>query len=152
MLLWVGVGLASNTGDKIMSTTTIYNAENIQVSGEIGDVYVLQFTQNGQPVKLADHAELYIGWARDVETRVACHRTGIKGKGAAITAAAVQNGFDLEVVLVIKGVDRYFERALKNRKSHSAVLAAFVRNPAQFVQDYAQKALRLAAENTEVYA
>ena len=152
MLLWVGVGLASNTGDKIMFAATTYNAENIQVSGEIGDVYVLRFTQNGQPVKLADHAELYVGWARDVEARVSCHRTGIKGKGAAITAAAIQNGFELEVVLVIKGVDRYFERAIKNRKSHADALAAFFRNPAQFVQDYAEKALRLAAENTEVYA
>jgi predicted GIY-YIG superfamily endonuclease len=132
--------------------TINFAAENIQVAGEAGSVYVLQFTKNGQPVKLADHAELYIGWARDVEARVSCHRTGIKGKGAAITAAAVQQGFELEVLLVIEGVDRYFERALKNRKSHASVLAAFRRDPVAFVQEYAQKALRLAAENVEAYA
>ena len=60
------------------------------------------------------HARHYIGWADDVERRVAQH---VSGRGAALTRAAVRIGCAVAHVRSWDGADRNFERRLKRRKN-----------------------------------
>lgn len=76
-------------------------------------VYILEFSQALGSVKHS--AQLYIGSCRDdlLEERISQHRAGI---GAAITRAAVQRGYQLNVVALFPG-GRQEERQLKRQKN-----------------------------------
>lgn len=77
---------------------------------EPGFIYVLEFSR---PLGNERHsARYYIGWARDVETRVNHHR---KGSGAAITRAAAAAGIEMTIILIIPGT-RNDERRIKKWK------------------------------------
>lgn len=92
-------------------------------TGEVGSVYILELVDPTDPTRrLAGHAKYYIGWARDLPGRIHNHR---KGRGARITQVAVERGFDLVVVAVWHGVDRNFERTLKNRKNAARIVRQF---------------------------
>jgi hypothetical protein len=144
MIVWVATGQPLSTGDKIMFAGS---------NGQIGSVYILQFVDShGNPVKLAGRAQFYIGWAKDVETRLACHRTGNKAKGAAITAAVIQQGYSLRLIHVIPNVSKYFERALKNTKSAATVISKLEADYGDFMNHYSARAAELALANAETYA
>lgn len=91
-----------------------------------GVVYFIRFTRPlarksalGNPVVV----DTYVGWANSLEhlpTRLTQHLTG---RGARITAAAVEQGSDLRLVGVILDADRTVERAIKNRKNAKQTLA-----------------------------
>lgn len=90
----------------------MWRKPNDEPAVEIGSVYVLHFSKPvGTKRQQAQH---YIGWASDVDARIAAHR---QGKGARLTQVAVERGCELEVAQVIPGVTRDFERTLKNRGS-----------------------------------
>lgn len=87
-----------------------------------GFVYILRFSH---PLGSIRHrAQYYIGWTLDVEERLAEHRAG---RGAKITAAAVERGYHLELVAVIPNMTRQDERRLKNMKSISRILSRLER-------------------------
>jgi len=71
-------------------------------------VYLLHFDS-----KIANHAQHYIGYAEDVDTRVAEHRSN---PGARLMQVAKERGIGFEVVRVWPDGDRNFERRLKNQK------------------------------------
>ncbi len=82
--------------------------------GEKGTVYLLHFmAEDGTHGKVADHAGHYLGWSRNVEGRLAHHKAG---SGNPLVYAAVQQGLTPVIAKVWEGVDRHFERRLKNRK------------------------------------
>ena len=74
--------------------------------GELGTLYLLHFDP---PLC---HARHYLGWAPDLEPRLAAHRAG---RGSPLTAAVIAAGGRIELARTWEGVDRHFERALKNR-------------------------------------
>ena len=80
----------------------------------MGTAYLLHFDRalgnSHNPRGMARH---YIGWADDVDARLADHRAG---RGARLLAACVREGIGWEVVRTWPGVTRSTERALKNRK------------------------------------
>jgi hypothetical protein len=90
----------------------------LQKSG--GGVYLLEFSK---PIGSTKHsARYYIGWAKDsIYKRVQQHRKATE-RSAAITRAAVRDGAKLKVVRVWLGETRDFERKLKNRKNHKALV------------------------------
>ena len=67
-------------------------------------VYLLHFEPSYQ------HAAHYLGFAEDIERRVAEHR---KGTGARLTQVAVEAGCALHLARVWPGADRNLERRLK---------------------------------------
>ena len=75
-------------------------------AGEPGTVYLLHFDP-----PLA-HARHYLGWARELEPRLAAHRAG---RGSPLIAAAVASGSRIELARTWENVDRYLERRLKRR-------------------------------------
>lgn len=87
-------------------------------------VYFLEFdTPLGNLNNKRAQAKFYIGWTDDVDARLAEHRAG---RGAKITAAAVERGIGFKVVLVIDG-DRSVERAIKNKKNTRKFLEKYFR-------------------------
>lgn len=79
-----------------------------------GEIYVLRFSRPlGDPSNPKGYATHYTGYcdAGRVDERLAEHRSG---RGAKITAAAAQQGIEMDIVLWIPG-DRWVERAIKNR-------------------------------------
>ena len=62
------------------------------------------------------HARHYVGFARDVDRRLAHHRAG---SGARMLAVAVERGIGFELARVWPDGDKSFERKLKNCK-HAA--------------------------------
>ena len=82
----------------------------------LGHVYLVCFEppigDSANPKGSASH---YLGWAEDVDGRMAEHRAG---RGACILAACVEQGIAFEVVRTWAGVDRNFERRLK--RQHNA--------------------------------
>lgn len=78
----------------------------------IGTVYLIHFNR---PL---GHAQHYLGWAVDHEARIQAHA---KGKGARLMAAVVRAGISYQVAKLWHGVDRHFERRLKNRGSHRRI-------------------------------
>jgi predicted GIY-YIG superfamily endonuclease len=80
----------------------------------VGTVYLLHFARDlgaiGNPRGTARH---YIGWADDLDARLAEHRGG---RGARILAACVREGIRFDLVRTWEGVGRSFERRLKNQK------------------------------------
>ena len=71
--------------------------------GQAGTVYVLHF----EPAYR--HARHYVGWARDVDARVAEH---LAGAGSPLVRAAVAAGVRVELVAELPG-SRQLERRLK---------------------------------------
>lgn len=57
------------------------------------------------------HARHYVGFARDVDRRLAHHKNGT---GARMLAVAVERGIGFELARVWPEADRTFERRLKN--------------------------------------
>jgi predicted GIY-YIG superfamily endonuclease len=81
-----------------------------------GHVYLVCFDRAiGDPANPKGSASHYLGWAEDVEARMAEHRAG---RGARILAACIQRGIAFDVVRTWAGVDRNFERRLK--RQHNA--------------------------------
>lgn len=84
-------------------------------------LYMLEFS--GKLGGEKHSAQYYLGFVEsDVEARLAEHRAG---RGAAITRAAVERGYELRLVGVIEGT-RADERRLKNRKNHKRLLKLFI--------------------------
>lgn len=78
-------------------------------------IYILKFSE---PLH---HAKYYVGWCEDgtLMDRVGAHR---KGRGAAITRAAVQRGLTLSLVVAFPG-DRHLERRIKRWKNTPKLVA-----------------------------
>lgn len=72
----------------------------------LGTVYLLHLDP---PV---EHARHYLGWTLDVDRRLAQHQ---RGAGSPLVAAAVAAGSTVVLARTWVGVDRFFERRLKNR-------------------------------------
>ena len=70
-----------------------------------GTVYLLHFSA---PLAHAGH---YLGWAKDVDARLARHRAG---QGSRLVAVAVASGRTVEVARTWTG-DRHLERRLKGQ-------------------------------------
>jgi len=82
----------------------------------LGHVYLVCFeTPIGDSANPKGSASHYLGWAEDVEPRMAEHRAG---RGARILAACVEQGIAFGVVRTWADVDRNFERRLK--RQHNA--------------------------------
>lgn len=71
-----------------------------------GTIYLIHFEQ---PFK---HARHYLGWTKDLEARLASH---LAGRGSSLIKAVNAAGIDWRLVRTWEGVDRFFERKLKNR-------------------------------------
>lgn len=69
-------------------------------------VYLLHFDR-----KVSDQAQHYVGYAEDVDARVAEHRAG---RGARLTQVCVERGIGFEVVRIWPDGDRNLERRIKN--------------------------------------
>lgn len=67
-------------------------------------VYILHFST---PLK---HARHYVGYAKDVDARIECHRSGT---GARITQVCNEQGITYQIARVFKGKGRTFEHKLK---------------------------------------
>jgi putative endonuclease len=79
-----------------------------------GFVYILHFSAPlGNLDNSKAQASHYIGWAEDVQARIAQHRAGT---GARITRAAVERGIELILVAVVPAPVS-FEKYLKARKA-----------------------------------
>lgn len=76
-----------------------------------GTVYLLHFDKRISPKHTTQH---YLGWAEDVEARVAEHRAG---RGARLTEVARERGIGFKIARLWQNEDRNFERKLKNRKN-----------------------------------
>lgn len=83
---------------------------NIEREPVLGTVYLIHFAQP------FGHARHYLGWTSGpVDDRLRVHR---RGKGAKLMRAVTEAGIEWELVLSWHGVDRHFERRLKNRNGH----------------------------------
>lgn len=74
----------------------------------MGSIYLLHFSRPISPAHTCQH---YIGYADDLDSRIADHRAG---RGARLTEVAKERGIAFEVVRTWDG-DRKLERRLKNR-------------------------------------
>jgi predicted GIY-YIG superfamily endonuclease len=82
----------------------------------VGCVYLVCFEAPiGDPANPKGSAGHYLGWADDVDARMAEHRAG---RGARILAACVARGIAFDVVRTWAGADRSFERRIK--RHHNA--------------------------------
>jgi hypothetical protein len=78
---------------------------------ELGSVYLLCFVDaSGQPTRYR-HAGHYLGWAKDVQARVAVQR---QGRGARLVQVVLDAGLQVVLVRTWPGT-RLLERQLKNR-------------------------------------
>ncbi len=75
-------------------------------AGGVQGCYLLHFDR---PIFGAQH---YLGWALDVEARVAVHR---RGRGARLVRQALAAGIGVELVRVWPDADLRGERVLKRR-------------------------------------
>lgn len=99
---------------------------NNQQQSTAGYIYILKFSS---ALGNENHrARYYLGWALDVDARLAEHKAG---HGAKITAAAVGRGFELEIVATFPGT-RADERQLKSRKSHSRIVERLQRGTLRY--------------------
>jgi predicted GIY-YIG superfamily endonuclease len=57
------------------------------------------------------HARHYLGWASDIDKRLARH---MSGKGARLVKAVIEAGCRVELVAVWEGASRDEERRMKN--------------------------------------
>lgn len=75
----------------------------------MGLVYLIHFDES------LKHAKHYLGYVeKDVEKRFKRH---VDGNGAKILKAANEAGIEYRIARVWYGVDRNFERTMKNRKN-----------------------------------
>ncbi len=74
-----------------------------------GTVYLLHFDS---PISSHHTAQHYIGWARNLAGRIEHHRSGT---GARLTQVASERGIGFQIARTWEGVDRTFERKLKDR-------------------------------------
>lgn len=72
-----------------------------------GTVYLIHFDRPFH------HARHYIGWTQSTESRVQRHKDG---HGSKLLKAVAAAGIDFHIVREWTGVDRHFERKLKNQK------------------------------------
>lgn len=79
-----------------------------------GTVYLLHFARP-YPRDARAGVQHYLGWARDVDARLAEH---LAGRGSPLVAAAVRAGIPVELVATWPGT-RNDERARKRRRQHS---------------------------------
>lgn len=88
-----------------------------------GTIYMLKFSK---PIGNANHrngtAQYYLGFTTNLEKRIAYHRAG---HGAFITRAAVKQGAELHLIMVMPNVPAKLEQQLKAWKSHRKVLNRF---------------------------
>lgn len=75
-------------------------------------VYLIHFSPSYK------HAKHYLGWAEDIDRRLAEHEIGA---GARLTQVAVDAGCRLILARVWEDGDRTLERKLKNRKNAPAL-------------------------------
>lgn len=73
-----------------------------------GTVYLIHFDE---PIA---HAQHYMGWTSDLEQRLDAHSNGT---GSKLMAEVRRRGIPWSVTRTWEGVDRHFERKLKNHKS-----------------------------------
>jgi hypothetical protein len=78
----------------------------------IGSVYLLHLDP-GVPRGGGVMSRHYIGWALNVQQRLAEHQ---RGAGSPLVAAAINNGSTVTLARTWTGVDRNYERQLKNQK------------------------------------
>lgn len=92
-------------------------------------VYILRFDR---PLGNSRHpngrAKHYIGYAKDTRLyqRLHQHRAG---RGSAIMRACYERGIDFEPVHVFWGMERTFERWLKNKKETPRLVERIEKNP-----------------------
>lgn len=79
----------------------------------IGDVYLLHLDP-GVPRGGGVNSRHYIGWTLNVDQRLNEHT---RGTGSPLVKAAVDTGSTVTLARTWPGVDRNFERQLKNRKT-----------------------------------
>ncbi|KKN01203.1 hypothetical protein LCGC14_1130170 [marine sediment metagenome] len=99
-------------------------------------IYILEFSAFvGNPDNPRGRARYYLGWCRDdrLGTRLRQHA---KGRGAAITRAAIENGITFKVALLIPHGTRKDERRLKKWKNHRRVIAVYMRRRDHWWKDY----------------
>lgn len=75
-----------------------------------GSVYSIHFER---PISDVNHCRHYLGWAKDLESRIAQHKAGT---GARLCQVAIEQGINFDVVRTWQG-DRKLERKLKNLKN-----------------------------------
>jgi predicted GIY-YIG superfamily endonuclease len=78
-------------------------------TGQQGTIYLLHFDRP------FGHARHYLGWARDLEARLAVHG---KAHGSALLRAVAAAGIDWQLARTWPG-DRYRERQLKDIGGHA---------------------------------
>lgn len=86
--------------------------KRIRRENVLGTVYLIHFDEH------LSHARHYLGWTEgdDITARIETHMAGHKGHAACILRACKEQGIGWKVVRTWKGVDRNFERWLKNQK------------------------------------
>lgn len=82
------------------------------MGARLGSVYLIHFDR---PYK---HARHYLGWALDIDARLAAHRGG---SGARLMSVVKAEGIGWVLARTWHGVDRNFERRLKNRGGASRI-------------------------------
>lgn len=82
-------------------------------SSRIGQVYLLHFERKiGNPASPRGQAQHYLGWAYNLDARLAQHRNG---SGSKLVAAMLAQGIDFVVAQTWSG-DRMLEQRLKGWK------------------------------------
>ncbi len=82
----------------------------------MGTIYLCHFERKlGDVTNPHGWAQHYVGWARDLDKRLAVHRSG---HGARILAACNERGIDWRVVKTWRGT-RSDERRLKDAHNHA---------------------------------
>jgi len=77
----------------------------------IGTCYLIHFDQLINPLFPCMH---YLGWTVDVNARFTLHATGL---GARLCQVAIERGISFRIVRLWEGVEKSFERELKNRRN-----------------------------------
>ena len=118
---------AAGTSSQMTATTTAKRAAK-----NPGTVYLIHFerpykAKTGAMKKQAQH---YIGWAKDLEARIAEHRAS---RGARLIEIVNADGIHWDVVQTWTG-DRKLERQLKNRKKSRCFCPACRANQAAALQ------------------
>lgn len=103
--------------------TQVQDILSLPFPGEEGEVYIIQFERpvvgKSRPgAKKVVEAEFYIGWSKNPDGRLFYHQAG---KGARLTAYAVELGIDMKIIWRHPGT-RGLEKALKMFKNTRRVV------------------------------